>query len=180
MDIMLINEECEHSGGPLTPSVSASRLLIIAWKAFYWSRWNLWPRSSDSSEVRRLPQDFVPAMTASVPLTAVQVTDADLLEIQRKTKSWTLNMKLLSPEVLKKWQFSIVNMLLDFFLIPVSPHHAGSCGILPSLYTKRSCLRQHSKESSAVKVTRLLWHYCAAQMQGFSIFLTAWQTHSNP
>lgn len=47
------------------------------------------PRSSDSSKGRCLPQNFVPAMTASVPLTAVQVADADLLEIQRKTKSWT-------------------------------------------------------------------------------------------
>lgn len=71
------------------PSASASGLLIIAWKAFYWSRWNLWPRWSDSSKGRCLPQNFVPAMTASVPLTAVQVADADLLEIQRKTKSWT-------------------------------------------------------------------------------------------
>lgn len=30
------------------------------------------------------------------------------------------------------------------------------------------------------KVAQLLWHYCAVQKQGFSIFLTAWQTHSNP
>lgn len=52
--------------------------------------------------------------------------------------------------------------------------------ILVKCYTKRSCLREHSKESFAVKVARLLWHYCATQMQGFSIFLTAWQTHSNP
>ena len=98
----------------------------------------------------------------------------------KKNKKLNAQHEVIEPRSLKKWQFSIVNMLLDFFLIPVSPHHAGSCGILPSLYTKRSCLRQHSKESSAVKVTRLLWHYCAAQMQGFSIFLTAWQTHSNP
>lgn len=48
------------------------------------------------------------------------------------------------------------------------------------LYKKLSSLREHSKESSAVKVAQLLWHYCAVQMQGFSIFLTAWQTHSNP
>lgn len=26
----------------------------------------------------------------------------------------------------------------------------------------------------------LLWHYCAVQMQGFSISLTAWQTHPKP
>lgn len=47
-------------------------------------------------------------------------------------------------------------------------------------YTKRSCLSEHSKDSFAVKEALLLWHYCAMQMQGFSIFLTAWQTNSNP
>ncbi len=52
--------------------------------------------------------------------------------------------------------------------------------LLVQCYTKRSCLRQHSKQSFAVKAARLLWHYCATQMQGFSIFLTAWQTPSNP
>lgn len=48
------------------------------------------------------------------------------------------------------------------------------------LYRKCRCLWEHWKESCAVTVTQLLWHYCAVQMQGFSIFLTAWQTHSNP
>ena len=33
---------------------------------------------------------------------------------------------------------------------------------------------------SAVKEAQLLWHYCAVQIQGFSISVTAWQTHSNP
>lgn len=55
-----------------------------------------------------------------------------------------------------------------------------SISLLVKCYTKRSCLSQHSKESFAGKSARLLWHYCAVQMQGFSIFLTAWQTHSNP
>lgn len=35
-------------------------------------------------DYRCLPQNFVSAMTASVPLTAVQVTDADLLENKGK------------------------------------------------------------------------------------------------
>lgn len=52
--------------------------------------------------------------------------------------------------------------------------------LLVKSHTKRSCLSEHSKASFAVKVARLLWHYCATQMQGFSIFLTAWQTNSNP
>lgn len=38
---------------------------------------------------RCLPQNFVSAMTASVPLTAVQVTDADLLKKSKKTNSWS-------------------------------------------------------------------------------------------
>lgn len=33
---------------------------------------------------------------------------------------------------------------------------------------------------SAVKEAQLLWHYCAVQIQGFSISVTAWQTQSNP
>lgn len=66
-------------------------------------------------------------------------------------------------------------MLLVFFkwLCP-------SIFLLVKCYVKSSSLMQHSKESFAVKAARLPWHYCAAQTQGFSIFLTAWQTHSNP
>lgn len=66
-------------------------------------------------------------------------------------------------------------MLLVFFkwLCP-------SIFLMVKCYVKCSSLMQHSKESFAVKAARLPWHYCAAQTQGFSIFLTAWQTHSNP
>lgn len=35
------------------------------------------------SDQRCLPQNFVPAVTAPIPLTAVQVTDADLLEFRK-------------------------------------------------------------------------------------------------
>lgn len=86
-----------------------------------------------------------------------------------------------------KNKFGPINMLLVFFKLffqSFSPSCRKlvclSISLLVKCNTKCSCLSQHSKESFAVKVARLLWHYCAAQMQGFSIFLTAWQTHSNP
>lgn len=72
------------------------------------------------------------------------------------------------------------------FFFPLSPLLSCRKLLRPSIfllvkrYTKCSCLSLHSKGSFAGKVARLLWHYCAVQMQGFSIFLTAWQTHSNP
>lgn len=66
-------------------------------------------------------------------------------------------------------------------LISSSSHPLPSISLLVKCYcTVQLSLEAELEESCAVTVAQLLWHYCAVQMQGFSIFVTAWQTHSNP
>lgn len=108
-------------------------------------------------------------MTASVPLAAVQITNADLLKIEENKTGWG------TPDISKMTPLSLI--------INTSKHDTDIC-----LLAESSLCRWGVRQSSSVlantesraDVAQLLWHYCAAQMQGFSIFLTAWQTHSNP
>lgn len=93
----LISEEWKHSGADQSPSISASRhCSILPGRLSIDPRCNLQqyghppalppPRFRDSFNWIKegLPQNFVPAVTAPVPLTAVQVTDANLLKSKKK------------------------------------------------------------------------------------------------
>lgn len=53
-------------------------------------------------DYRCLPQNFVPAVSASVPLTAIQVTDADLLKIEENTPLSCLRSPN-NPKLYRAW-----------------------------------------------------------------------------
>lgn len=113
-----------------------------------------------------LPQNFVSAMTASVPLTAIQITDADLLKREEsKRLNWLKspninNIKFLSLEVVMRFKShkSVIGIfqiaeIIQVFLAVASCRTllCPSVSLLVKWYPKLSCLSWHSKESFAVK-----------------------------
>lgn len=69
-------------------------------------------------DYRGLPQNLMSAMTASVPLTAVQITDANLLKME-KTHTYTLLNWLKNPNIniILLYHNSYKLLVLQFFQI---------------------------------------------------------------
>lgn len=184
IDIMLIDVCAQDLPSYSYCSISTSKLPIIAWKRFFALikivSVTVWPRSSGSPEglsTLTVPQSFMSAVAASVALTAVQITDADLLRIEEKYRRWADVFETL------QLQFSPIYKLLVYFNWQRKNTFFSLMQEVAAAFHRTQCapvLGTVQRESFALKVARLLWQYCATQMQGFSIFVTAWQTNCNP
>lgn len=90
----LSSERWKHSGADQSPNISAAQYCLEGFPSTQDAIYNSvdtppppQPRFRDSFNWIKegLPQNFVPAVTAPVPLTAVQVTDANLLKSKKRS-----------------------------------------------------------------------------------------------
>lgn len=98
MEKLDFTEEWKHSGTDQSPNISAAQYCLEGFPSTQDAIYNSMdtpphptpppPRFRDEFNWIKegLPQNFVPAVTAPVPLTAVQVTDANLLKSKKKER----------------------------------------------------------------------------------------------
>lgn len=133
---MLINEECEHSGGPLTPERLRLKTAHYCLEGFLLIQMESVTPLEWFIKGQMFTSEFCACYDGFGPADSSPGSWCRSPGNSKKNKKLNLNVKLLSPEVLKNDSLAARTCRWDFFLIPVSRHHAGSCGILPSLYTK--------------------------------------------